>query len=155
MNYFGFLKKQLRKYRIKGWTPGHIATDGSFAIDFSEARVPPALHQQRCWAARPAYVIFAAAFPPYSPRSFLWCWMCHRSRIAPAPREEWEWSNAVMLLSESGPKLHPDFYSSLGAEVRGDLWCLLSKSTEIRLVRCLTLTTCFSAVVDWVWKGWI
>lgn len=37
--------------------------DGSFAIAFREAGVPAALPQQRCWAACPACVVLAAAFP--------------------------------------------------------------------------------------------
>lgn len=67
-----------------------------------------------------------------------------------SPRRSGRSGDEVMLLPESGPKLHPDFYSSLGTEDRDVLWCLLSQSTEIRLVMCLTLTTCFSAVVAWV-----
>lgn len=55
-----------------------------------------------------------------------------------------------MLQPKSGPKLHPGFYSSLGTEDGEVLWCLLSQSAEIRLVMCLTSTTCFSAVVAWV-----
>lgn len=104
--------------------------------------------------------ISSDAEPPALPTSFLLLLflLTHRAASSGAgcvievasPQLSGRNGNEVMLLPESGPKLHPDFYSSLGAEVRGDLWCLLSQSTEIRLVRCLTLTTCFSAVVDWV-----